>query len=166
MSNNIDNKCRPPQTKFSFGATSAIMTILGLIAGLDTLAHPKLSIIGGILVIAIADNISDSMGIHIYQESECIARREVWLSTATNFLTRLLVSLSFIILIIALPMRLAVISAMVWGLVLLALMSYAVAKNTDRHPFRAIFEHMSIAIVIITASHFIGRFVIEKLKSI
>ena len=157
-------KHRLSQTKFSFGATSAIITILGLITGLGALAHPKVSIIAGILAIAIADNISDSLGIHMYQESECIDRKEVWISTITNFLTRFLVSLTFIILIITLPMKLAVASSVIWGLMLLAVMSYTIAKNTDRHPFRAIFEHISIAILVIIVSHFIGKFVIEKLK--
>jgi hypothetical protein len=58
---------------------------------MDTLTHPKVGIIGALLVIALADNMSDSFGIHFYQESECVGKREVWLSTFTNFFTRLLV---------------------------------------------------------------------------
>ena len=58
MINFIKEKCRLTQTKFSFGATSAIITNLGLITGLDKLAHPQLSIITGILIIAVADNIA------------------------------------------------------------------------------------------------------------
>ena len=100
MINFIKEKCRLTQTKFSFGATSAIITNLGLITGLDKLAHPQLSIITGILIIAVADNIADSAGIHIYQESECLGSKEVWFSTLSNFLTRILVSLAFIFLIV------------------------------------------------------------------
>ena len=118
MSKNIKNNCRNYQTKFSFGATSAIITILGLITGLNTLAHPKPTIIGSILLIALADNISDSVGIHIYQESECIANHEVWISTVTNFLTRLFVSLTFVFLVVFLPMNLAVLFSTIWGLAL------------------------------------------------
>ena len=150
------------QTKFSFGATSAIITSLGLIIGLDSLAHPKLSIVGGILVIAIADNISDSVGIHIYQESECITDREVWFSTLSNFFTRVLVSLTFIILVLALPIKLAVSCSIVWGLLLLALMSYTIAKGRGVNPYKAIFEHISIATLVIIASSFVGKFLIAK----
>ena len=101
MINYIKNKYRLYQTKFSFGATSAIITSLGLIAGLDSLSHPKSGIIGGILVIALADNVSDSVGIHIYQESECIPDKEVWFSTFSNFFTRILVSSTFIVLVLS-----------------------------------------------------------------
>jgi VIT1/CCC1 family predicted Fe2+/Mn2+ transporter len=162
MVNNLKSQCRPSQTKFSFGATAAIITNLGLIAGLDTLAHPKLSIIGSILVIALADNIADSLGIHIYQESECINNKEVWFSTLTNFLTRLFVSLTFIFLLVVLPITLAVVSSIVWGLLLLAFMSYAIAKNTGTNPYRSIFEHITIAMAVIMASHLLGRYFISK----
>ena len=158
----IKSKCRLYQSKFSFGATSAIITSLGLIIGLDSLSHPRLSIIGGILVIALADNISDSVGIHIYQESECITDREVWFSTFSNFFARVLVSLTFIILVLALPIRLAVSCSIVWGLSLLAFMSYTIAKDRGVNPYRAIFEHTSIAIFVIIASSFVGKFLISK----
>jgi len=162
MPDNIKNKPRLYQTRFSFGATSAIITILGLISGLDTLARPRLTIIAGILVIALADNISDSVGIHVYQESEYINNKEVWISTLTNFLTRLFVSLTFILLIAFLPISLAVLSSMIWGLVLLTAISYTIAKHREVNPYLAIFEHIGIAILVIIASHLIGKWIIIK----
>jgi len=42
MLNGPENKCRRYQTKFSFGATSAIITNLGIITGLDTLGTPPI----------------------------------------------------------------------------------------------------------------------------
>jgi VIT1/CCC1 family predicted Fe2+/Mn2+ transporter len=164
MLNNLKNRNRLKQTKFSFGATSAIITNLALITGLDTLTHPKLSIIGGILAIALADNISDSVGIHIFQESECISNKEVWVSTFTNFLTRLLVSLTFIILVGVLPIELAVVLSTIWGLMLLVIMSYTIARDRGSNPYLVILEHISIAILVITASHIVGKFVISRFK--
>ena len=164
MLNSFKIKNRLPQTKFSFGATSAIITILGLITGLDTLAHPKLSIIGGILVVALADNISDSVGIHIYQESECLDIRETWISTFTNFLSRLLVSSTFIALVVFLPLGLSVVLSLVWGLLLLGYMSYKIAKDKQMHPFSAVVEHIAIAATVILASNYVGSFLISKFK--
>ena len=157
-------KNRPFSTKFSFGATSAIITNLGLIVGLDTLAHPKLSIVGGILVVALADNISDSFGIHIYQESEFISEKEVWFSTLTNFLTRLFVSLTFIFLILTLSINLAVTYSIIWGLALLTIMSYTIAKARKMNPYAVILEHISIAVIVIIASNFLGKFLIGKFQ--
>lgn len=164
MLNNFKNKCRLYLTKFSFGAASAIITNLALIVGLNTLAHARLSIIGGILVIAIADNLSDSVGIHIYQESECISDKEAWFSTATNFLARLLVSLTFVILVGILTIKLAVVCSVIWGLALLAVLSYIIAKERGIVPYLAIFEHLAIAVFVIILSHFAGRFIIARFR--
>jgi VIT1/CCC1 family predicted Fe2+/Mn2+ transporter len=165
MSNDLKNTARPAQTRFSFGATSAIITNLGIITGLDTLTHPKLSIIGAILVIALADNLSDSFGIHIYQESEHVGKKEVWLSTLTNFFTRLFVSSTFIILIIVLPIRLAVVCSVTWGLLILTVMTYTIAKQQKINPFSAIFVHIAIAVVVVIASNFIGAFLIARFQT-
>lgn len=160
----ITDKCRLYETRFSFGATAAIITNLALIAGLRTGEHAKASIIGGMLIIAIADNISDSVGIHVYQESECLEQHEVWLSTFTNFLTRLLVSFTFILLVAFLPMQAAVISSLAWGLLLLGYISYRIARDRGLNPYLAMLEHISIAIVVIAASNFFGRILIAKFK--
>ena len=155
---------RPYQTKISFGITSAVITSLALITGLDTLTHPKSGIIGSILVIALADNLSDSMGIHFYLESEHIRGKEVWLSTLTNFMARLGVSLSFILLIGLLPIRTAVNCSIIWGLAVLAGMSYAIEHKRGENPLREALVHLSLAVIVITGSHFAGSFLIDKFK--
>jgi len=158
----IKEKCRLYETRFSFGATAAIITNLGLIAGLRTGVHAKISIIGAMLVIALADNISDSVGIHIYQESECLDIRETWVSTLTNFLTRVLVSLTFIFLVFFLPLKLAVWFSLIWGLLLLGFMSYKIAKDRGVNHYTAILEHVGIALLVILASNYAGKFIIGK----
>jgi len=54
---------------FSFGLTSGIITTLGLMVGLHSGTHSKIIVLGGILMIAIADAISDSLGMHISTEA-------------------------------------------------------------------------------------------------
>jgi hypothetical protein len=103
-------------TKFSFGATSAIITCLALIIGLSKSANPKLSIVASLLVIAIADNISDSLGIHIYQESDLKKSEVVRANTFFNFLTRFFVILIFILLVVFLPTGYAIIFSIIWGI--------------------------------------------------
>ena len=155
---------RPYQTKITFGVTSAVITNLALITGLNTLTHPKSGIIGSILVIALADNLSDSMGIHLYLESERIRGKEVWLSTLTNFLARLCISLSFILLIGFLPIQTAVNCSIIWGLAVLAVMSYVIEHKRGTNPFREALVHLGLAILVITGSHFAGGFLIDKFK--
>ncbi len=153
------------QTKFSFGATSAIITSLGLITGLRTFDSPKLSIIGGLFIIAVADNIADSLGIHIYQEAECLKTREVWLSTLTNFMTRFLVTLTFVFLIIFFSLKMAVIVSIVWGMLLLALLSYSISQREKKSPYLAILEHIAIATLVIVISNFTGQLFTRRFLS-
>lgn len=159
MINFLKRQLRVAQTKFSFGTTSAIITSLGLITGLRTFSSPKLSIIGGLFIIGIADNVADSLGIHIYQESECLKTKEVWISTLTNFASRFLVTLTFIFTVLLFPVNIAVVVAIVWGFVLLSLLSYSIARREKKNPYLAILEHICIAVTVILISNFVGRLV-------
>lgn len=111
--------------------------------------------------LALADNISDSFGIHIYQELEKIETREVWVSTILNFLARIIVSLSFVALILTLPLNLAILVSIVWGLLLLALVSYLIARHEELNPYASITTHLLIAIAVIFASNVIGDLLIN-----
>jgi VIT1/CCC1 family predicted Fe2+/Mn2+ transporter len=164
MPDSIRKNARLRETRFSFGATAAIITNLGLIAGLRTGEHAKVGIIGGMLIIAIADNISDSAGIHIYQESEGIENKEVWLSTFSNFATRLLISFTFVFLVFILPINVAAICSIIWGLCLLALMSYMIAKDRGIKPYATILEHIGIAVIVMIGSNYVGQLLINKFK--
>lgn len=151
-------------TKFSFGGTSGIITNLAIIIGLDTLANAKISIIGSLLVVALADNISDTLGIHIYQESEGLSKRVVWISSFTNFLARFLVSLGFIFIIFLLPIKIAVITSIIYGFLVLSIVSYLISKRKKTNPWQAIIEHMLIALIVIFLSHYFSNSIISLFK--
>jgi len=163
MLKKITHHLRLHQTRYSFGMTSAIVTNLALVVGLDWTSNPKISIVAAILVIAVADNIADSLGIHIFQESEQVEKKEVWISTITNFLARFFVSLTFILLVLFLPIKMAVFIALVWGLSLLTLLSYIIAKDEGESPFMEILKHLGIAVLVIAASEVISRLIMSNL---
>ena len=70
-----------------FGLTSGIITTLGLIVGLNSGTNSKVVVLGGILVIAIADSLSDALGIHISEESgsKSITKKALWESTTCGY---------------------------------------------------------------------------------
>ncbi|HUL46659.1 MAG TPA: hypothetical protein VLV25_06145 [Steroidobacteraceae bacterium] len=82
----------------SFGGPAAIVTSTGVIVGLRTATMGKAAIAGGLLILALADNLTDSLGLHIYQESVKPPPREAFLTTVANFVTRLLLASSFVAL--------------------------------------------------------------------
>ena len=148
--------------RFIFGATTAIITNLGLIIGLYFTSNAKENIIGSILVIALADNISDSLGIHIYQEAESFKAKEVWFSTFTNFMTRLIISLIFILFVAVFPLYTATIYLVTLGVCLIGFISYIVAIKKNINPYIAIFEHIGIAILVIVVSRILGIFIANR----
>jgi len=151
-------------TKFSFGSTSAIVTNIAIIVGLDTAANAKMAIIGSLLVIAIADNISDSLGIHMFQESEGIGQKKVWLQTATNFLSRFITSLGFMAIILLFPLEIAVLLSVGYGLLVLSLVSYFIARRRKVSPWSAIAEHLVIAAAVIGLSKLAGKTIVTHLR--
>lgn len=148
-------------TKFSFGGTSGIITSLAIIIGLDTLTNAKISIIGSLLVVALADNISDTLGIHIYQESEGLTRKQVITSSLTNFFTRLIVSLGFIFIIYLLPIQIAVIISIIYGFIVLSTISYIISRRKRINPWYAILEHIVIALIVMFSSHYFSNAIIN-----
>jgi len=142
----------------SFGFTSGVITTLGLILGLNASTESKLAIIGGILTIAFADAMSDSLGMHVSQESAGQVRKSnLWWAAISTFLTKLLSALTFVGPFILLPTTTAVIVCIVWGLFLLTVFSYTLAIETKEKPAAVIREHVSISVVVIIASTIIGE---------
>jgi vacuolar iron transporter family protein len=150
-------------SKYSLGSTAAIITSMALIAGLSRSATSKSSVIASLLIIAIADNISDSLSLHIYKESEGADKKEIAASTWGNFVARFLVVLTFIAIVALDPANVAVILASIWGLALLTLLSYSIAKTKETHPMREIVWHLVVAVAVVVASRAIGSLIATHL---
>jgi VIT1/CCC1 family predicted Fe2+/Mn2+ transporter len=145
------------QVGFSFGLTSGIITTLGLIVGLNSGTHSQLAVIGGILTIAIADSLSDAMGIHISEEAENKhTSKEIWESTFTTFFCKLIVASSFIIPVLIFALEHAVIISVAWGLLLLTIFSYKIAKNCKKNILHVVGEHLIIGVIVIVIANFVG----------
>jgi hypothetical protein len=146
-------------SKFSFGATSSTVTSLGIIFGLLTSGNPKASIIGSLLVIAVADNIADSLGIHIYRESTATKEENTRMFTISNFVTRFGITFTFVALFAVLPIEYASWSCMAIGLGILVFLSYLIGVQRKTSTIREVLIHLGIAIPVIVISHFLGQLI-------
>lgn len=147
--------------KFSMGATAAIITSMGLIAGLTQGIDAKEGIISGLFIIAIADNISDSFSIHIYSESEGASPKDVRISTLGNFAVRFLLVLTFALIVLVSAPRTALIVSSVWGLLLLVLLSYSIAQHRKLNPVRHSLWHVFVALLVIAGSRLLGNLILH-----
>ena len=115
-------------SRFSFGGTAAIVTSMGLIIGLGAARVEMVTIVSGLLIVGFADNITDSLSIHMYQEAEKLNGRAALMTTLTNFMTRILIVISFVAIVLTLPKPYAGIVTFAWGCSLLATISYILAR--------------------------------------
>ncbi|MCK5380044.1 MAG: hypothetical protein KAJ81_01155, partial [Candidatus Latescibacteria bacterium] len=145
------------KTGFSFGSSSGIITTLGLMVGLHAGTQSKLAVMGGILTIAIADAFSDALGIHISEEAENKhTTKEIWESTAATFLSKFVFAITFLVPVLGLELPTAIVVSVAWGLSLLGLFSFYIAKAQNAKPWRIIAEHLIIAWVVIAITHYVG----------
>lgn len=143
-----------------FGTTSGVITTCGLLTGLAAGTQSLAAVLGGILVIAVADSLSDALGIHLSEESAPdTGQRHVWLATASTFVAKFLVASSFALPVAMLPLNQGVPAALLWGALLLALLSWQLARMQGERPGPIILEHLVIGVVVIGLSHAVGLWV-------
>ena len=146
--------------------TAAITTSLALIIGLSSTHDPKRYIVGTLMVLAIADNLTDSLGIHIYRESQKQDdESKSMTNTLTNFLTRLAITATFAAFVLLLPINYAIGACVVLGVIILTALSYYIAINLNESPLFSIAHHLGITTIVISVSYFLGQ-VISSLLNI
>ena len=151
-------------TRISFGSTSAIVTSMGLIVGLDAATASRGALVSSLLIVALADNISDSLSIHVYQESEHLESRAAFRATLTNFMARLVVALTFVVLAIGLPQRALAPVALGWGLLLLGALSAQLARSRGASVTGEVGKHLGVALVVIVASREVARVIADYVR--
>lgn len=150
----------PLKTGLSFGLTSGIITTLGLMVGLHSGTGSKLVVIGGILTIAIADAFSDALGIHVSEEAENKhTTKEIWESTLCTFAAKFIFATTFLVPVLLFPLTTAIMVSIAWGLSLLAIFSFYLAKEQEEKAWKVAGEHLLIAVVVILTTHYVGHWI-------
>jgi len=145
----------------AYGGTAAVVTSTAVISGLSAAGAERPLIASALLIAAVADNLADALSIHVFLESEHLNQKEALTGAATNFLARLLLCISFIPFIVIVPLQHVEKTAIAWGMSLLILLTYLVARERGANVGREVAKHLVVAFIVITASiaagHWIGR---------
>lgn len=148
------------RTGISFGSTSGIITTLGLMVGLHAGTHSKLAVAGGILTIAIADAFSDALGIHVSEEAENKhTTLEIWESTIFTFLAKFVFASTFLVPVLIFPLSTSIVISIIYGLALLGIFSFYMAKTQNTSPLTVVSEHLFIALLVVLITHYVGDFI-------
>ncbi len=153
------------RTGITFGLTSGTITTLGLMIGLYSSTNSRSVVIGGILTIAIADSLSDALGIHVSEEANHTRTTlQVWVATVATFLSKLC-AITFIIPVLLFSLPVAINVNLAWGFTLLTILSYYLAKSQGVKPWKVILEHLMITTVVVALTHFLGKLIAKYVGS-
>ena len=145
-----------------FGLTSGVITTLGMIIGLHSGTRSKLAVEVGIIVLAIADASSDAMGIHVSEEAEMEhTTKELWETSFFTFISKLFFTLTFIVPIIFLELSTAILASVFWGLFLITVFSFYMARSQKQNPYKIIAEHVLITALVVLLAHYLGDVIYE-----
>ena len=145
------------QTGIGFGLTSGVITTVGLMVGLHAGTHSRIAVVGGILTVAIADALSDALGIHLAEEARAAAMtRHVWEATLSTFLAKFVTAGTFAIPVLLFDLRTSILVSIFWGLVVLTSLTSILARKQGLAPWRAIGEHLLVAAGVVTVSYGVG----------
>ena len=136
-----------------------MVTSMALISGLSAADTTKPVIVSALLIAALADNLTDALSVHVFQESEQLDQKDAFTGTLTNFATRLLLCISFVPLVVLFSLAHTATVAIVWGALLLATLTYLVARERKVNPVLEVAKHLLVASAVITASMLIGRWI-------
>lgn len=143
----------------SFGMVSGVLTTLGLLIGLSISTESQVAVVGGVLTIAIADALSDALGIHLSQESIGKSNKQIWESTIATFISKFSFALTFTIPVLLLPLHQATIVSAVWGLLLVSFLSYRMADKEEDNVVFVVGEHIILFLLVTFLSYFVGKLV-------
>ena len=115
--------------------------------------------VSALLIAAVADNLTDSLSVHMYQESERLEEREAFVGTLTNFATRFIVCLTFVLIVALFRKHAAAVVGIVWGISLLTALTYILARHRQVSAMSEVGKHLAVAMVIIFVSKSIGHWV-------
>ena len=152
-------------TGVSFGLTTAVITSLGMIVGIHSATSSKLAVVAGIVVMAVADGLSDAISLHVAEEAE-VERgkskhtpKEIWLTTLFAFVSVCGFTLTFAVPIMLFPVDTAIAIAVGWGFLLLAFLNFYIAKIRNENAIKIILEHILLAVFVIIISHVVGSLI-------
>jgi VIT1/CCC1 family predicted Fe2+/Mn2+ transporter len=143
-----------------FGLTSGVITTLGIIVGLHAGTHSRLAVLAGMIVLAVADALSDAIGIHISEEAEGEhATKEIWEATLFAFSSKFTFTLTFVPLIVFLELSTAVLVSIAWGLFLIIVLSLYTARLQNKSVRRAVAEHLLVTVLVVLFAQHIGSWI-------
>ena len=143
--------------KFAFGISGGVLTTLGVMVGLLGATSSKLAVIAGIVSVAVADSLSDSISMYSSKKAERGTTQKAAIASAVNvFVGKFVFTLSFILSFLFFSFNLAILINLIWGLSLIILLNLIIAIIQEENKLKTILKNTLVAIFIVVVSYLVG----------
>ncbi len=144
----------------AFGISGSVLTTLGIMVGLLSATSSELAVIAGIVSVAIADSLSDSISMFSAKKAESGTSHKIAIASALNvFIGKLVFTLSFIVPFLLFSFQTAIIISIIWGLFLIILVNLAIAMAQEESKFKTIMKNTFLALLVVVVSYLFGLLV-------
>ena len=76
-----------------------------------------------------------------------------------TLISKMCMAITFIVPMLMFEFTIAIIASVAWGLVVITVLSYFLAKKQGEKSLNVIGEHLTIAVAVIIATHYVGDWV-------
>jgi len=83
----------------------------------------------------------------------------VWEATIATFFSKFAFALTFIIPVLLFELYTAITVSVIWGLALISILSFNIARERKAKPWKVVAEHLIIALIVIAITHYVGDWV-------
>tara|TARA_Y100000310_G_C20551832_1_gene748475 strand:+ start:43 stop:1083 length:1041 start_codon:yes stop_codon:yes gene_type:complete len=144
--------------KFAFGISSAVLTTIGIIMGMNSATSSLIAVVSGIAVVATADSLSDAIGMYASKKSERgISATTAFRSALNVFLGKAIFSATFIIPFMVFSFSNAISASIIWGLLLLTFVNIQIAFIQEENIPLVVTKNLFVAIIVMALSYFVGK---------
>ncbi|MFA5745880.1 MAG: hypothetical protein WCX82_04160 [archaeon] len=143
--------------QFAYGISSGALTTLGVMVGLMGATASRLAVIGGILSIAVADSMSDAIGVYSLKKSERGTSQKQAVKSGLNvFFGKFVFALTFLIPFLLFSLVTAIIISIIWGIMAIIFLNLLIAIAQEEKIGKTILRNTAIAIGVIILSYLVG----------
>ncbi|MGD8628763.1 MAG: hypothetical protein PVH52_06745, partial [bacterium] len=83
----------------------------------------------------------------------------IWAATVATFISKFAFALTFMIPVFLFELTTAIIVSVAWGLAMLTLISWMIARKQGTRPWSVVAEHVGIALAVIVITHYVGDWI-------
>ncbi|MBD3343127.1 MAG: hypothetical protein GF353_28780 [Candidatus Lokiarchaeota archaeon] len=143
----------------SFGISAAILSILGLMLGIYAALSTKIAIISSIVSLALADSLADTYALYSQKKMKGFSSKKALRFGFSNFLSRFLLTSSFILPFLFLETLLSILINLIIGFIVLIILNLLISIYQESNKIKSLAKSILFSLIVLFGSYFVGTLI-------